>query len=179
MKAKRKTVEAMPSIHIREVRKAGAIPGIESVLLRNGGLSEGVGLIWRDTSFGGQRAYFQCPLCFRSADSLYASPYLACRQCHGLAYHSENLTKLWRKNEKLLKLQSRAGMDTSRFPRPMPPKPKWQRWHTYLRTRQAIREAEQDFCAAWMAARGMAAAIQGKVLKNNQNKSKRARHGRA
>jgi hypothetical protein len=154
MNAKRRIVEATPSIHIREVRKAGAVPGMESVSMRaKDGFNEAVRLIWHETSFGGKRAYFECPHCFRGTETLYAAPFLACRKCHGLAYRSENLTKLWRKNEKLHKLQRQAGIDTSRWPRPFPPKPKWQRWHTYLNLRRAIETADREFSSAWLGSR--------------------------
>jgi hypothetical protein len=151
MKVRRRTVEAMPLVHIRDLRKAGLLPGTETVSIRAGNhFNECARLIWRETSFGGQRAYFQCLDCFRGTETLYVAPYLACRQCHRLAYRTENLTRLWRKNEKLHKLQRRAGMDTQRWPRPMPPKPKWQRWHTYLNLRRAITAADHEFSSAWL-----------------------------
>jgi hypothetical protein len=151
MKAKRRIVETTPSFHIREVRESGAFPGMESVTLRAGAWN--VRLVWHDTSFGGKRAYFQCPDCFSGTETLYAAPLLACRQCHRLAYRTENLTKLWRKNEKLRKLQTRVGRDVSRFPRPIPPKPKWQRWHSYLNLRRKIEAADHDFAAAYLRSR--------------------------
>lgn len=110
-------------------------------------------LIWRETPVGGQRAYFQCPRCFKGAELLYSTTFFACRACHGLAYRTENLTPLWRKKERLVKLQQRAGMDVSRYPRPMPAKAKWLRWHTYLNLRRKIQEADHDFAAAWMRSR--------------------------
>src|SRR5262245_53734473 len=97
---KRGLVERTPSVRIRDVRKAGLLAGT-SVTLRPLDHPEAVCLIWRETSFGGARAYFRCPDCFQGTETLYAAPFLACRRCHRLAYRTENLTALWRKNEKL------------------------------------------------------------------------------
>ena len=127
MSPKRRLVEATPSIHIQDLCKAGLRPGAESCRLRAKDRHEVIPLIWRDMHFGGKRVYFRCPCCFRGAEVLYAAPFFACRRCHRLAYRAENLTLLWRKNERLLKLQLRAGIDVSRYPRPLPPKAKWQR----------------------------------------------------
>jgi hypothetical protein len=154
MRRKRKIVEGTLSIHIREVRKALADPAVESILVHpSDGVSERVRLIWRDTPFGGRRAYFECPRCLKGAEILYSASFVACRRCHGLAYRVENMTPIWRKNEKLHKLQRRAGIDISRHPRPMPTKPKWQRWHTYLALRREIKEADHELAAAWMHSR--------------------------
>jgi hypothetical protein len=94
-------------------------------------------------------------MCFGAVEVLYRAPYLACKRCHGLAYRTENLTPLWRRREKLSKLQLKAGADATRLPCVIPPKPKWQRWHTYLALREAIREADTDFAAAFARARMM------------------------
>jgi hypothetical protein len=154
MASKRKIVDGMLSMHIREVRKAGADPAVASIFVHpSDGITERVRLIWRDTPFGGQRAYFECPRCLKGAEILYSASFMACRRCHGLAHRIENMTPMWRKNEKLNKLQRRAGIDISRYPRPMPPKPEWQRWHTYLALRRKIQEADHDFAAAWMRSR--------------------------
>ena len=154
MKSRRRIVEHTPSIHVREVREAGILPGTECVMLRAGDrCAERVRLIRRDTPFGGWRAYFECPRCFKAAEILYSASFLACRACHGLAYRSENLTPLWRKKESLVKLQRRAGIDVSRYPRPMPAKAKWLRWHTFLALRRKIQEADHEFAAAWMRSR--------------------------
>jgi hypothetical protein len=151
MKDKRRLIEGTPSIHIREVRKAGVLPGMETVSIRAGThFNEGARLIWRETSFGGQRdgkrAYFECSHCFRGTETLYAAPYLACRKCHGLAYRVENLTPLWRKREKLRKLQLRGATDDLQ-------KPKWMRWHTFLNLRRKIEAADHDFAAAYVRSR--------------------------
>ncbi len=154
MKSKRRLVERTSKIHIKEVRNAGLPDGSSAVRIPAGaGFSESVRLIWRATPFGGRRVYFACPVCEAGAEILYAAPYLACRKCHNLAYRLENMTPLWRKNEKHLKLEKRAGCDMSRWPRPVPSKPKWQRWHSYLTLRRRIKEADHDFATAWMRSR--------------------------
>ena len=154
MKERRRLVEQTPSIHVREVREAGILPGTAGVMLRVGDrFAERLHLIWRNTPFGGRRAYFQCPRCFKGAEILYGVSFFACRACHGLAYRTENLTPLRRKKERLVKLQRRAGIDVSRYPRPTPAKAKWLRWQTYLNLRRKIQEADHDFAAAWMRSR--------------------------
>jgi hypothetical protein len=140
-------VEATCSIHIRELRSAGLltkrVDTFRAVKFR-------VQLAWTTPHFGGRRAYFLCPECSARVEILYAVPFLGCRRCLHLAYRTENLTPLWRKSAKLRKLREKVGADTSRLPCPIPPKPKWQRWHTYLSLRRKIKEAERDFAAAWM-----------------------------
>jgi hypothetical protein len=154
MKERRRLVEQTPLIHVREVREAGILPGTECVMVRAGDrFAERLHLMWRNTPLGGRRAYFECPRCFKGAEILYSMTFFACRACHGLAYRTENLTPLWRKKERLVKLQRRAGIDVSRYPRPMPAKAKWLRWHAYLALRRRIREADHDFAAAWRRSR--------------------------
>ena len=146
----RRIVEATLSVHIRDVRKAGFLTkGVEA--LRLNGLH--VRINWRAAPFGGRRAYFFCPECTARVEILYTEPYLACRCCHNLAYRTENLTPLWRKNAKLRKLQKKAGADTSRLPCPIPPKTKWVRWHTFLNLRRKIQAADNDFAAAYRQSR--------------------------
>ncbi len=160
MKKQRKPlVEQTPHVHVRALRDAGITPAEDIAVIRVGTApAENIHILWRAANLGGMRAYFVCPCCDAGTMILYAAPHLACRKCQGLAYRVENLTPLWRKNEKLHKLQKRAGIDVSRWPRPIPPKPKWQRWHTHLNLRRQINEADHDFAAAWMnslCARGM------------------------
>jgi hypothetical protein len=146
MKRKRPLVERTLRIHIRAIVEAGVVPGDESAMLRVSGHTERVCVSWLAAGFGGLRAYFVCPGCEAGAMVLYAAPFLACRKCHGLAYRSENLTPLWRKREKLRKLQSRRGTDVLQ-------KPKWTRWHTFLNLRRKIEAADHDFAAAYVRSR--------------------------
>jgi hypothetical protein len=163
MKERRGLVEQTPSIHVREVREAGILPGTECVMVCAGDrFAERLRLMWRNTPFGGQRAYFQCPRCFKGAEILYSTTFFACRACHNLAYRIENLTPLWRKSKKLRKLQKRAGADISRLPCRVPPKPKWQRWHTYLNLRQKVQHADHAFAAAYMRSRH-GAMLRGRI----------------
>ena len=165
MTGKRKIVEVTLSIHVRKVRKAGVLSGAECVMLRaEDRFTERVRLIWRDTPFGGRRTYFQCPRCFKGAEILfYSATFLACRKCHELAYRSENLTPLWRKCEKLRKLQKRAGSDISRLPCIIT-KPRWMRWHSYLSLRRRIEIADQQFAAAHVQSRYGSKLRLGEVL---------------
>ncbi len=157
----KRLVEQTPQIHVRQIREAGVTHQHDAVSLRGcDGSVQSVRILWRTANLGGFRAYFVCPSCFGSAMILYAADHhLACRKCHGLAYGSENLTKLWRKGEKLRKLEKRAGCDMSRFPRPIPPKPKWQRWHTFLNLRRSIQAADHDFSSAWLGSHRVAGVL--------------------
>ena len=147
---RKRIVEATRSIRIRELRRAGLLTkGVETV--RAGQFR--VQLAWTTPHFGGRRAYFLCPECSARVEILYAVLFLACRRCLHLAYRTENLTPLWRKNAKLRKLQRKAGADLSRLPCPIPPKRKWQRWHTYLNLRRKIEAADHEFAAAYMRSR--------------------------
>ena len=156
----RRFIEATNSVHIREVREAGFwTKGVAAIRI------DGFPVLidWRTTPFGGSRAYFLCPECSRRVEILYAAPHFACRRCHHLAHRSENQTPLWRKSAKLRKLQKKAGADTSRLPCQIPPKPKWQRWHTFLALCRKIHEADHDFAAAWMRSRH-GAMLRGRIV---------------
>src|SRR5215467_5360124 len=59
--------------------------------------------------FGGYRVYFQCPRRGRRCDLLYARPHIACRQCHKLAYASENETRADRALRQLFKIRDLLG----------------------------------------------------------------------
>jgi len=147
MRNRRRLVENTRSFHIRDMTWS-LTNGVETVHLDD----IHVQIAWRATPFGGKRAYFVCPECLRRTETLYRAPHPACRKCHRLAYRSENLTPLWRRNEKLRKLQEKAVADTLRLPCILA-KPKWMRWHTYLSLRRKIQEADRNFAAAWMKSR--------------------------
>ena len=147
MRNSRRLIDNTRSIHIRDVQR-GLTNGVETIQLDDTPIQ----IAWMATAFGGLRAYFVCPECSRRVSALSAAPSLACRHCHRLAYRSQNLTPLWRRNEKLRKLQAKAGADTSRLPC-IPTKPKWMRWHTYLGLRRRMQEVGCDFAAAWVKSR--------------------------
>jgi hypothetical protein len=130
------------------------LPGIESVSIVAGDQLLHLNIVWRpQRPYGGFRPFLECSHCAKWATILYLAPHLACRSCHRLAYESENLTPLWRKRQKLQRLRERAGCDTSRLPVLIPLKPKWQRWHTYLRLQQEIQDADADFASAFLRGR--------------------------
>jgi hypothetical protein len=152
---KKGLVERTASVNIRELRRAEHLaPGAARVVLIRKDLErEAVAVAWINARLGGRRAYFVCPGCDRRAEILYCAPWLACRKCHGLAYRSENLTPIERKRQRLHKFQESAGVDISRFPSPIPAKPKWQRWHSYINLRRKIEEADHRFASAYLASR--------------------------
>ena len=143
----RSLIENTRSIHIRDMQSR-LRDGVETIELDDTPIQ----IAWTATAFGGKRAYFVCPECSARVSALYAAPNLACRHCHRLAYRSENLTPLWRRNEKLRKLQAKTSADTLRSPCILA-KPKWMRWHTYLTLRRKVDEAGCDFAEAWMRSR--------------------------
>ena len=146
-KTPRQLIDNTRSIHIRDVQ-GGLANGAETIQLDDAAIQ----IAWTATRLGGKRAYLICPMCASRVAALYAAPNLACRRCHRLAYRSENLTSLWRRNEKLRKLQAKAGADASRLPCILA-KPKWMRWHTYLNLRHKIRAADHDFAVAFLRSR--------------------------
>lgn len=89
---------------------------------------------WTDCNYGGQRAWFRCPMagCGRRVAILYGGSIFACRRCHRLVYQSqrENIAdRMAGKAEKLrkrLKWQSGILNHTGG-------KPKGMRWNTYWR----------------------------------------------
>jgi hypothetical protein len=89
--------------------------------------------------FGGFRSWFLCPRCDRRCAILYP---LQCRQCAGLHYHSEHLSPQARATLKAKRLRNRLGGRGQSLPDPIPAKPKWMRWHTYLAKRAEIRDAD-------------------------------------
>lgn len=88
---------------------------------------------------GGTRAWFLCPRCNRRCAILYPA---CCRICLGLRYHSERLSPASRASLKAIRLRQRLGDPTGKLCAPIPRKPKWMRWHTYLAFRAAIRNAD-------------------------------------
>lgn len=158
--------------------------GIELTLRRdNGGQIAGclVPLTWMACHYGGKRPYFRCPGCGRRMRRLYlASGYFGCRQCHDLAYESQNQrgynraagrrVRTWRKIYGELDLEEdglspkfkqmrRLYLVEGYFGRlqcheldedGFPPKPKRMRWSTYARLLTKLLEAEEEIEFWWM-----------------------------
>jgi glutaredoxin len=96
-------------------------------------VSELVGL---PMGFGGVRWWFVCPHCHQLRAALFLPTLIgardwACRQCHGLKYHSQRLEPTTRIERRMQKITRRVGSgEFLDFPWQ---KPKWMRWATFSR----------------------------------------------
>lgn len=63
-----------------------------------------IALLETPCTYGGGRAWFECPCCRRRVALLYLSRQVACRRCFRLAYPSQSedlLDRMWRKQGKI------------------------------------------------------------------------------
>jgi hypothetical protein len=89
---------------------------------------------------GGVRWWFLCPGCNRRCAILY--PRL-CRLCRNLSYQSEHLSPADRLIKKAINIRTGLGQTSGGVLVPFPLKPKYMRWHTYLRIRAEATEIER------------------------------------
>lgn len=96
--------------------------------------------------YGGNRKWFECPVCQRRCELLYLRAYrFACRKCQRVAYTSQSggpMDRLMHKSHKL-----KARIDEG--------KPKGMRWRTYERIWDQVHEIEKladDYFAVRCAA---------------------------
>ena len=94
---------------------------------------------------GGSRYWFLCPSCGRRCAILYPRK---CRKCINGRYAVELLKPLDRKITKAIELRARLGQTVGGLLAPFPAKPKWTRWHTYLRLRAEGLKLEQEIWSA-------------------------------
>ena len=94
---------------------------------------------------GGHRYWFSCPSCSRRCAILY--PY-CCRKCVDGRYAKELMTPLSRKIDRAIDLRMRLGQRKGGIVVRFPIKPKWMRWHTYLRLRAKSLVLEQEIWEA-------------------------------
>ncbi len=84
--------------------------------------------------YGGTRAWFRCPVCYRRCALLYLRAYrFACRKCQRVAYSSQSgnaMDRLMQKSHKL-----RAEISDG--------KPKGMRWRTYDQICEQVGEIEE------------------------------------
>ncbi len=102
-----------------------------------------IALDWTPCNFGGERVWFLCPDCDRRCGVLYPD---TCRTCARLHYASEHEGTLDRRLRRAIRFRERYGQTTGGIVAPFPPKPKWVRWHTYMKARKRGAELDQ---AAW------------------------------
>lgn len=100
----------------------------------NLGIIEGhaISIVTTPCNFGGVRYWFQCPSCGRRCAILYP---LACRICCDGRYASELLSPHDRSINTAIRKRQRLGQLSGGTLAPIPKKPKFMRWHTYLRLR--------------------------------------------
>jgi hypothetical protein len=95
---------------------------------------------------GGTRAWFLCPVrgCGRRVATLYGGAVFACRQCHRLAYPSENENARDRAVRKADQMRERLDWPPGIFEGSGWEKPKHMHWSTY---RRLVREYERHEAA--------------------------------
>ena len=113
-----------------------------------------VPFVFRPTRFGGRRAWFRCPACGAGCRVLYGTNTLRCRKCRALKYESQYEMRPFRLLNRAYKIRRRLGMPGSSGD-PLPPKPRYMRWHTYRRLELLVLRLET---AGWAA---MSAHVNG------------------
>ena len=93
--------------------------------------------------FGGERFWFICPGCNKRCAKLFGGVYFRCRECHGVGYQSQLSDGKNRALAKVFKRRKQLG-GFGGMEEPFPPKPKWMRWATYERLRQADKVDYQE-----------------------------------
>lgn len=84
-------------------------------------------------SYGGDRKWFECPVCQRRCELLYLRAYrFACRKCQRVAYTSQSGGPMDRLMQKAHTLQARIEDG----------RPKGMRWRTYQRIWERVHEIE-------------------------------------
>jgi hypothetical protein len=107
------------------------------------GYNQHVALHWVPTYFGKPRPIFVCPQCHCGARRLFLRfGSLKCRYCHGIQNASRQRDHNGRKRLAASKLRLKLG-GWPNIEEPLPPKPKWQRKHTYRRITNKIQALER------------------------------------
>ena len=105
-------------------------------------INQRIPIVWTDCHFGGRRPWFVCSVysdgqyCGRRVAVLYGGEdYFACRQCHGLAYASQQESLRERGLLKAQKILIRLGAKPDLL-NPFPEKPPRMHIRTYERLRR-------------------------------------------
>ncbi len=141
-------VEGTPSIDIRQLRRAGQIPGnAASVRVRHDDGSDITVWLAQRTHGqlnGGTRLYFVCPQCQRNCERLCAgSGRLGCWRCAQLWYAGQNFSASQRTTNRICKLRKALGGSGEMAVGPMPDKPKWMKRSKYRRKVAQIEALEE------------------------------------
>lgn len=92
-------------------------------------------------NLGGLRTWFLCPRCSRRCAILYPD---LCRLCVDGRYAKESMTRTDRMADEAFKWRHRLGQTSGGIVALFPTKPKWMRWHTYLRLRRRSEALEAE-----------------------------------
>ncbi len=93
---------------------------------------------------GGHRTWFLCSQCRGRVAVLYGNgKYFLCRHCYGLAYSSQQESRLDRLMRKARKIRRQLGGGVNLLD-PFPWKPKGMHWNTYWRLRQKSERAHNQ-----------------------------------
>jgi len=97
---------------------------------------DAVPVAWTNCTYGGERAWFVCPSCETRRSTLYLPPgatHFRCRECHKLAYSTQQMDAHDRHMHHIHKIQARLdGGKGDYSPFRVPPKPKGMQWVTYF-----------------------------------------------
>ena len=112
-----------------------------------------IGVLRTPCYFGGSRAWFECPWCYRRCAILYKIKFaLKCRKCAHLRYALERLSPSDRRLYKALKIRTQLGQKSGGTLAPYPLKPDHMNDKTYwdlVRECQSLEEVlakEMQLC---------------------------------
>jgi hypothetical protein len=112
-------------------------------------IEEYIHLICTKPNFGGERQWMICPSCFSRRAALYGGTYFRCRECYGACYQTQLEDGKFRALTKLYKRRQKYG-SFGNADEPFPPKPKWMRWPTYFRLKEADQsDLKQVLTSKW------------------------------
>jgi hypothetical protein len=89
-RSNRPTTCDVPSM---DIRSAGIRQGAIGAHVTCQGAQCDISITWTALHFGGQRAWWKCPVCNERCAIIYFGSKVACRTCLGLAYASNRTTK--------------------------------------------------------------------------------------
>ncbi len=145
-RATHEITEGLPSVDIRSmVLQHGAM----AADMRYRGQTFAVRIVWTPCHYGGQRAWFVCPVCGHRRAVLYFANTLLCRTCGGLNYAIQRTTEGNKAFLRAGKLRASLGWQTALID-PCGDRPRYMRRRTYD---TLVRELHHQTMAAWAAYR--------------------------
>jgi hypothetical protein len=107
--------------------------------------TETLDFAYTDGTYGGERIFVQCPVCWKRLDLVYATGdrYL-CRKCSKLNYACQQESELYRPISRLQKIRKRLGGD-SNIHSTVPPRPKHMNQVTYERITEEYALAKEAY----------------------------------